>query len=284
MAFLKHLSFHTRFVVYAFLALALIGLDQHFYFFQSTKRSLDWATYSVQLTLSRPIDWLEKATRLLVRMFVLDQENHELHGQILQLKSTIGQLNVVQQELNELNQLLSLSPTRSLSAYPVGKLYSFCNRLTYKVIFNKGMHFHLQNGQPVVDGKGLLGQITRVYPQFSVVTLIVSKGQMLSVMLARTGERTIIYGTGGSLRLPYWPLESDIQKNDLFVTSGIDGVYPAGLAVAIVNQINKPEGADFARLNITPLAGIFRSSYAMAIPFRAVGIPLPLNDKKIMDP
>lgn len=278
--FLKRLSFHTRFVIYALLALVLVGLGQHFYLVESTKRSANWAIYSIQLALSKPVDWFDRATAVLMSQFALDQENLVLHDQVLQLKSTIGQLNLAQQELNELKQLLILLPTRSSNTYLVGKLYSLCDPFAYEVIFNKGAHFHLKSGQSVMDEKGLLGQIAQVYPRFSVVTLIVSKGQMIPVMLERTGERTILYGTGGSLKLPYWPLELDIQENDRLVTSGIDGVYPSGVPVATVNQVNKLEGADFAKLIITPLAGMFRSRYAVAIPFHTVGFLPPQSDPK----
>ena len=283
LVFLKRLSFHTRFVIYALLALVLVGLGQHFYLVKSAKRSVNWAIYSIQLALSKPVDWFDKATAVLVSQFALDQKNHALHDQVLRLTSTIGQLNIAQQELNELKRLLVLLPTHSSSAYLVGKLYSLCDPFTYQVIFNKGAHFHLKSGQPVVDEKGLLGQIAQVYPQFSAVTLIVNKGQMIPVMLARTGERAILYGTGGGLELPYWPLELDIQENDRLVTSGIDGVYPAGLPVATVNQVDKPEGAHFARLIITPLAGMFRSRYAVAIPYHTVFLPLQ-SDLKNHEP
>ena len=86
----------------------------------------------------------------------------------------------------------------------------------------------------MIDDIGVVGQVTRVYPFTSEVTLLTDKDQAISVQVVRNGLRSVAYGRGqsGVLDLKFLATNADIQKGDTLVTSGIDGVFPAGLAVA----------------------------------------------------
>ena len=80
----------------------------------------------------------------------------------------------------------------------------------------------------------------------------------MPIQVERTGMRAIAFGQGrtNTISLPYLPVNVDIQQGDMLVTSGIDGVYPAGLAVARVTQIERTAGTPFARITCVPAAGI----------------------------
>ena len=88
----------------------------------------------------------------------------------------------------------------------------------------------MQAGQPVIDGSGVVGQVTRVYPWLAEVTLITDKGHLVPVLNTRNGLRAVLGGTGndGALELKFMPLNADFENGDQLVTSGIDGVYPPG--------------------------------------------------------
>ena len=124
----------------------------------------------------------------------------------------------------------------------------------------------------MIDGVGVVGQVTRVYPWLSEVTLITDKGHLVPVLNTRNGLRAVLSGTGndGALELKFVPLNADFENGDQLVTSGIDGVYPPGLPVAQVTNVERNAAFLFARIVCKPLAGR-EQSHAGADRARAAG-------------
>jgi len=125
------------------------------------------------------------------------------------------------------------------------------------VIIDKGRQQGIQPGQAVIDDLGVVGQVTRVYPLLSEVTLITDKEQRTPVQVVRNGLRAIIYGGGdrGALELSYMATNADVLADDVLVTSGIDGTYPPGLPVAKVSRIEQDAAYSFAKITCVPTAG-----------------------------
>jgi rod shape-determining protein MreC len=125
------------------------------------------------------------------------------------------------------------------------------------VVVNRGSQHTVKAGQAVVDSKGIIGQVTRVYPFTSEVTLITDKELSIPIQIERNQLRAIAFGEGNNtLDIPYLPTNVDIKIGDKLVTSGIDGVYPAGLAVATVSQILQNPESPFAKIVCTPVAEV----------------------------
>jgi rod shape-determining protein MreC len=131
-------------------------------------------------------------------------------------------------------------------------------------------------GQPVVDAAGLVGQVTRVYPWASQVTLITDKDMTVPVQVMRSGVRGVLFGVGsdGTLELRFMPFSADIQTGDKLITSGIDGTYPAGLPVATVHEVERNAAFMFARISARPAAGVNR--YRQVLVLNAIA-PHPDN-------
>ena len=120
---------------------------------------------------------------------------------------------------------------------------------------------------PVVDVDGVIGQVTGVGALGAEATLITEKGQLVPVMMVRNGLRAIVEGAGaaGKLNLPHIPASADIREGDLFVTSGIDGVYPPGLAVARVTAVDRNVDSMFARISALPAGGVSSHRYVRVL-------------------
>jgi len=141
-------------------------------------------------------------------------------------------------------------------------------------------------GQPVVDNRGVVGQVTRVYPWLSEVTLITDKGQFVPVQNVRNGLRAVIGGTGsdGTLELRFVPLQADYQNGDELVTSGIDGVYPPGLPVAQVTQVERSAMQLFARITCIPLGGVANYNQVLVVNSDSSFPPRPVDSQKAPRP
>jgi rod shape-determining protein MreC len=129
-----------------------------------------------------------------------------------------------------------------------------------KLIVDKGSQANVIAGQVVVDDNGVVGQITRVYPWLSEVTLVTDKDHAVPIQILRNGLRAVVFGSGdiSEMSLRYMPVSSDIVEGDVLVTSGIDGTYPSNLPVAKVLKIERDPAYPFARIICSPLAGVDR--------------------------
>jgi rod shape-determining protein MreC len=137
-------------------------------------------------------------------------------------------------------------------------LYANRDPFTRRVVVDKGSRDGVIPGEAVVDQTGVVGQVTRVFPWVSEVTLVTDKEQAVPIQVVRSGLRGVTFGVGfdGTLELRFMPVNADIQNGDLLVTSGIDGTYPAGLPVATVSNIERNAAYAFARISCIPAAGV----------------------------
>jgi len=138
---------------------------------------------------------------------------------------------------------------------------------TKRVVVDKGAQDGIRAGQAVIDAVGIVGQVTAVYPFSSEVTLLTEKNQAIPVLNLRNGLRAVLFGTGrdGLLDLPFIPINADVQPGDQLVTSGIDGTYPPGLAVAKVNEVERNPTYVFARITCVPAAGVGSNKFMLVL-------------------
>jgi rod shape-determining protein MreC len=196
----------------------------------------------------------------------------------------------LQLENDQLRKLLDLRPRLPVSTQAVQVLYETPDPYSQRMVIDKGASSGITAGSPVLDGSGILGQVTRVYPWVSEVTLLTDRDQSIPVMNARTGERNVAFGNpghaDGALELRFVPPGADVQVGDLLTSSGIDGVYPAGLHVATISHIERRTDAAFARIQAQPLAHkvgrhllVLQQANELAPPPAEVA-PKPLRGKK----
>jgi len=159
-------------------------------------------------------------------------------------------------ENTHLREMLSLQAQYASNSKVCEILYGMQDPYSEKLIINKGSTAGLQAGSAVIDAQGVVGQITRTYPMRSEVTLLIDRSQHISIMNARTSVRYVAQGLpnsmGGALELQYVPTNADDQKDDLLVTSGIDGVFPAGLHVGRISMVDRKVNSSFARVLAYP--------------------------------
>jgi rod shape-determining protein MreC len=153
--------------------------------------------------------------------------------------------------------LLALAPALATRSQAAEVLYEAADPYSRKIFVNCGMNQGIALGSPVVNEAGVLGQVTRVYPLSAEVTLLTDKGAAIPVLNPRTQQRGAAYGglaAGSAMELRFVAANADIRVGDLLQTSGVDGVYPAGLAVARVAQVERQAEGGFARVTLMPAA------------------------------
>jgi rod shape-determining protein MreC len=146
-------------------------------------------------------------------------------------------------------------------------IYAARDLFKRKIVLNKGSKSDVQLGQPVMDDVGIVGQVTRVYPWLAEVTLLTDKDHAVPIQVLRNGLRAVVFGSGdiSNMSLRYMPVNADVQVGDELVTSGIDGIYPAGLPVAKVSKVERNPVYPFAQITCLPLAGVDSHRYLLVL-------------------
>jgi rod shape-determining protein MreC len=125
----------------------------------------------------------------------------------------------------------------------------------------------------------VVGQVTRVHPLLSEVTLLTDPDQAIPVQVVRNGLRAVAFGGGasGMLELRFMAANAEIQNGDRLVTSGIDGIYPPGLPVGTVVRIERDAEHSFARVVCKPAAGVDRGRFVLILSNEAARPPRPVD-------
>ncbi|OGT00731.1 MAG: rod shape-determining protein MreC [Gallionellales bacterium RIFCSPLOWO2_12_FULL_59_22] len=248
----------VRLVFFAVLSLLLLFVDARYRYLESTRSALSVLVSPIQRLATLPGLLWQQAGDYLATQHSLVEDNQALHRLHARDAAQLAQLQALQQENRQLRNLLALPQRGELAMQPVEVVYAERDVFKRKVLVDKGADAGVQVGQVVMDDQGIVGQITRVYPWLSEVTLVTEKDHAVPVQVLRNGLRTIVFGAGDTsqLSLRYMPVSSDIQEGDMLVTSGIDGIYPPGIPVARVVKIERDPAYPFARVTCLPVAGV----------------------------
>ncbi|WP_136413634.1 rod shape-determining protein MreC [Herbaspirillum sp. ST 5-3] len=254
-------SARAKVVFFSLIALILLVADSRMRSLTTIRQVVGTMLYPLQVAALLPRDAAYRVGDYFSSMSALQKENNRMKEQQVVNAQTLQQVQQLAAENAQLRKLLAANervPVRSILSEI---LYDARDPFTRKIVLDRGSQHGVSPGQPVIDDIGVVGQVTRVFPFTSEVTLLTDKEQAIPVQVVRSGLRSIAYGQGhsGSLDLRFMPANADIKNGDILVTSGIDGVYPAGLSVAKVVQVESKSSDAFARIVCQPMAGIDRN-------------------------
>jgi rod shape-determining protein MreC len=267
----------ARLTFFTLAAIVLMIADHRFKALETVRLSLAVLAHPLQQLSAVPSEAVGRMADYFANQDRLLRENRELREKVLEQAAAAQEARLLR---TEQEHLLNMTPGRSRYAdggVLAEVLYTARNPFTRKIVIDKGITHGLQAGMPVIDGTGVVGQVTHVATFTSEVTLVTEKDQSIPVMVVRNGLRAIAVGSGkdGSIDVPFMPASADIQNDDLFVTSGIDGTYPPGLLVARVTSVEKKSAYVFAKINAAPAAGVESHRFVLVLRQPPPGPPPP---------
>lgn len=266
----------VRLVFYASLALTILVVDLRFHMLEWVRHGIEVATYPLQLLAYAPVQGLEEGGGYLAGVVKLQQENQQLRKQQLQTANLLLRQEHLERENQRLRALLDMQQRQPVAGQIAEILYAARDPFSRRVIVNRGSQHGIGTGQVVVDEFGVVGQITRVFPLLSELTLITDKDQAMPVQIVRNGLRAVLFGSGdGNLELRFLDVNADVQEDDAVVTSGLDGIYLPGLPVATVRQVRREASYAFASIRCEPVAGVERHDMVLILGRREVPPPPP---------
>ena len=255
--FVRGANAFSRMLFFCALSIVFMAVDARLNYLSQVRQAFIAALHPLEIIANAPSEWTRDIKKYFSVHNQLVQENYALKQQAFEQKVTLQRLSSIEAENTHLRSLLN----GNIPIQPKAVLGEISHMgrdpFTRTVVVNRGSQHAIKAGQAVVDSKGVIGQVTRVYPFTSEVTLITDKELSIPIQIERNQLRAIAFGEGNNtLDIPYLPTNVDIKVGDKLVTSGIDGVYPTGLAVAMVTKILQNPESPFAKIVCTPIAEV----------------------------
>jgi rod shape-determining protein MreC len=276
----------TKLILCSALALFLMVADNRFTITQQLRAVLATLLYYPQQALLVPVQAIQGGGDYLLglnRSLVNEEAARRALAAQAERALRVEQLLV---ENARLRSLLDLRPSLNVRSQSAQVLYEASDPYSRKVIIDRGATSGIIVASPVINETGVLGQVTRVYPLSSEVTLLIDKDAAIPVLNTRTQVRSAAFGGaaaagGGGMEMRFMAGNADVQVGDLLSTSGVDGVYPPGLPVAKVISVDRKVDSGFARIALTPQAQPDGVRHVMVI--EPVGVQMPARPEPAAD-
>jgi rod shape-determining protein MreC len=273
--FNQGVSARARLAFFAFLAIALIIIDSRIKALETVRVGVGVVLYPVQQALLVPGRIVDAVGNYFTSVSTLQRENEALKRQQVENAQALLQAKQSEQENERLRKLLAARERARNNAILGTVLYESRDRFSHKLVLHVGTDDGVRAGSPVIDDVGVVGQVTRVFRNTSEVTLLTDKDQSIPIQIVRNGLRGVAFGGAdpGTLDLRFMAANADVENGDIAVTSGLDGVYPVGLPVGKVITVERAAKDQFARIVLSPSAGVENHTYLLVLLIEPSALP-----------
>ena len=266
LTYTRRLGPTARLLIWLLIGLGFAVLDSRYHALDGLRSGFSLLLQPVRAMLRAPPDVAAELGGFFTRHRLLQKERDTLLADRARLMLDVSAARELRRENAELRALLKLQTRPGQHVVHAAQLYRGHDWFAQRITLDQGGDAGLRNGLPVVDAAGLVGQVTRVYPRSSEVTLVSSREQLTPVFVERTGQRGLAAGSGqNQMELRYMPAQTDIRPGDRLLTSGIDRVYPAGMPVARVSRVSRSQSSPYLRVECLPLAWLDRSRAVLVL-------------------
>jgi rod shape-determining protein MreC len=259
----------SRLVFFGALSLLLMAADTRFQMTGPLRAAGATLLAPVQRALLLPVDGLRALGEYAGGLGEAKAAEARARADLAQQASRAQRVEQLALENQQLRRLLGLKQDTAPQALAAQVLYDAPDPYSRKVVIDIGSLAGVTAGSPVVDDAGVLGQVTRAYPLMSEVSLVTDRDASIPVLNTRTGARSVAFGdaasAGNALELRYMAANADVKEGDLLATSGVDGVYPPGFAVAVVQKVERVANSSFARIVCVPKANVSAARHVLVL-------------------
>ncbi|AKT32272.1 rod shape-determining protein MreC [Pseudomonas syringae] len=251
----------------AVLSVALMVVDARFMILKPVRSQMSMVLMQSYWVVDLPQRLYQGVASQFGSRTELIAENEKLKTEALLLQGRLQKLAALTEQNVRLRELLNSSALVNEKVEVAELIGMDPNPFTHRIIINKGERDGVVLGQPVLDARGLMGQVVELMPYTSRVLLLTDTTHSIPVQVNRNGLRAIASGTGNPERLELRHVAdtADIKEGDLLVSSGLGQRFPAGYPVATVKEVIHDSGQPFAIVRAVPTAALNRSRYLLLV-------------------
>ncbi|MCX7515201.1 rod shape-determining protein MreC [Frateuria sp. STR12] len=270
-----------RLIGYLALAMVLMVLDHRNGWMWRIRYNAAVAVEPLYRLAGLPVEGMRTLSVAFADRQRLTDQNQRLREDLLLANAKLNRMAAVAQQNEHLKQLLDTQRSLELNVQLARVIGVDLGAYRHRLLLNVGARDGVKPGQPVIDARGVMGQVIQALPTTSVVMLITDPNNALPVTIERTGLRTIAYGSrdGDRLLLPTIPMAADVREGDRLLTSGLGGRFPPGFPVGEIARVTPAATGMFLEAQATPSADISRSEDVLLLHDQAepTGPPEPAS-------
>jgi rod shape-determining protein MreC len=244
----------TKLTIFSALALFLMVADTRFQLTRPLRAAIATVLHPIERVLLVPVAAWEGGSDYLLGLQGALAKEEAARRDLARQAERSSRVEQLQAENQRLRALLELRPALSVRSMAAEVLYDAPDPFSRKFVIDRGATHGVAIASPVINHAGVLGQVTRVYPLSSEVTLLADKDAAIPVLNTRNQLRSAAFGVRNGMELRFMAGNADVQVGDLLSTSGVDGIYPPGLPVAKVTLVDRKIDTSFARILLEPVA------------------------------
>ncbi|GGH66444.1 rod shape-determining protein MreC [Comamonas phosphati] len=268
--FKQRASRPSQLALYSALALFLMVADARFKITEPVRAAVSTVLSPVQWLVAQPVLAYQNASRYAEVQQQAVRREDEARKELVAMAQRAELSDELLEENEHLRALLGLRERQTQPGMAAEVIYDSPDPYTRRVVIDKGEVDGIAPGSPVLDEKGVVGQVTRVYVSRAEVSLLIDRDQAIPVFNPRTGARSVAYGDpsparSGGMELRFMPSNADVQEGDLLTTSGVDGLYPPGLPVAKVVAVDRRADSAFTRIYCEPVGRVQGVRHVMVL-------------------
>ncbi len=297
----------ARVTFFGLIAVAVMIADHRFQALGTVRAGVATVLTPVEQALMWPGTIARDLTAYFKTQATLIADNKALNEKVLMLAAEGQRARLITAEQAQIGALQAAHARFGRDGVVAEIIRDARNPFARRIIINRGYANGVKVGAAVIDGLGVVGQVTALGATSAEVTLATDKEQAVPVMVvrkapatsapvnsaatepagtashAKSGLRAVAMGGGrdGTIELPFIPVAADIQVGDELVTSGVDGTYPAGLLVASVTLVDKNPAFSFARIIAQPSTAPTHHRFVLVL--TASDAAYPQADNSIAD-
>jgi rod shape-determining protein MreC len=256
-----------RLLVYLSAALILMVADHRGGYLERVRSWAGLLAEPAYLVASSPARLARGLRENFASRVQLAEDNEALRQQLLVSNARVARLEAVQLENQRLRGLLHGTRGLQLSVQLASLVDIDLDPFRHRILIDIGSNGGVTSGLAVIDGSGVVGQVVDTTPLNATVMLVSDPSHAVPVQIARSGLRTIAYGTGriDKLLLPNIPLSADVRVGDQLITSGLGGTFPAGFPVGSIETLNPDATRLFVVAEARPAAALDRSGEVLLV-------------------
>ena len=243
----------TKLAICSALAVFLMAADTRLQITHPLRAAVATLLLPLQRALQWPVDLAATGRDHVLGLQAARVAEDAARAELARQSVRAAQVERLTEENNRLRALLELRPAVQVRSVSAQVMYEAPDPFSRKLFIDRGATHGVALGAPAVNEAGVIGQVTRVHPLTSVVTLLTDRDAAIPVLNTRTMQRSAAFGgADGGMELRYVAGNADVKVGDTLSTVGIDGVYPPGLVVGRIARVERRAETGFARILVTP--------------------------------
>lgn len=245
----------STFLMLFTLCLVIMGVDYRYQILKKIRSEIIVMISPINNLINLPVKIFHESKNKLITKESLEREIKNLEKVIFSMSIQVQENKLIKAENKHLRRTLEVQEKFNIKGINAEIVLPKVRNGFSVITIDKGHEDKIEEGAPVINNSGLVGQIVNTYQNYSEIKPITSKSYAVPAIMNDATENIILYGNGnGELEIPLFPASSLIKINDIFITSGIDEIYPKGIKIGKVSKIKKTKSPKFNSILVKPFS------------------------------